>query len=123
VSKYLLIAAGGIFCLLGALHAILAAFGLLLPMDRDLIVGMRATGLKLSPKRTNMWDAWLGFNFSHAVGLVLFGVICTTAARSMIPLLALVAVVYLGLALRFWFYLPATAIAIATACLLLAWLL
>ena len=118
-----LIANGGIFCLLGALHAIFTGVGFLHLVNPDLITGMRSTGLRLSRNRTNMWDAWLGFNFSHAVGLILFGVICTqTAARSTMPLLVAVAGVYLLLALRFWFYAPAIAIAIATLCLLFAWL-
>ena len=106
VNKHLVIAAGGIFCLLGVLHAIFTAGDLLDPVDPDLIARMRSTGLRLSRNRTNMWDAWLGFNLSHALGLVVFGVVCiTTSAKPW--LLVIIAAIYLILAVRFWFYAPA----------------
>jgi len=69
-----------------------------------------------------MWDAWLGFNLSHSLGAILFGVVCTNmTAKSWLAFLAMVSVIYLVLAIRFWFNLPAIAIATATACLLIAW--
>lgn len=123
MSRYLLIAAGSIFALAGILHAIFTIVGKLTPIDHDVAARMRATSLRLSPRHTNAWSAWLGFNFSHSLGLILFGVICImTATRAVIPFLAVVAAIYLVLAIRFWFYAPAVAIAIATLCLALAWL-
>jgi hypothetical protein len=69
-----------------------------------------------------MWDAWLGFNLSHSLGAVVFGILCITASsKPSVASLAVVSLIYLVLAIRFWFYVPAIGIAIATACLLLAW--
>jgi len=128
VSKYFLIVAGGIFGLLGLLHAIYTLADMrrprrLAPSDPELVARMRASGLRLSKDRTNMWDAWLGFNLSHSLGAIVFGILCITAAsRQSLVFLAIVSLIYLVLAIRFWFYVPATGIAIATACLLAAWL-
>ncbi|HEY8134121.1 MAG TPA: hypothetical protein VII12_19750, partial [Thermoanaerobaculia bacterium] len=127
VSHYFLIVGGVIFCLLGLLHAIytlgdIARPRRLAPSDPELVARMQSTGLRLSRDRTNMWDAWLGFNLSHSLGAILFGVVCiTVSARSSIIYLAAISVIYLVLAIRFWFNVPAIAIAIATACLLVAW--
>jgi hypothetical protein len=93
---------------------------------------MASAGVRLARGRTNMWDAWLGFNFSHALGAVIFGVVCVGAgvfartlalpkAALLIPVL--VGVIYLVLALRFWFRLPAVGIAIGTGFLFLGWML
>jgi hypothetical protein len=118
VAKYLLLAAGAIFCTLGIVHAIFTAFGLLQPRDADVITRMRSTTLRLS-RRTNTWKAWLGFNLSHALGLVIFGMVCiTTMARPW--LLAVVAAFYFVLAARFWFNAPAITIGIAAVCLVIA---
>lgn len=66
-----------------------------------------------------MWSAWIGFNLSHSLGLVILGVVCITAV---LPawILTLIAAIYEVLAIKFWFRVPAVAIAIAGACLLIA---
>ncbi|HMC22552.1 MAG TPA: hypothetical protein VKL19_11925 [Thermoanaerobaculia bacterium] len=127
MSRYFLIAGGVIFCLLGLLHAIFTLGDIarprrLAPSDPELVARMRSSGLRLSRDRTNMWDAWLGFNLSHSLGAILFGVVCiNVTSKSWLAFLAMVSVIYLVLAIRFWFNLPAIAIATATACLLIAW--
>ncbi len=76
-----------------------------------------------------MWSAWIGFNFSHSVGLIIFGLICIAAGavanvpKAAPPLLAFIAALYFALAIRFWFRVPAIALGIATACLIAGWLL
>lgn len=81
---------------------------------------------------TTMWKAWVGFNFSHSLGAMLFGTLCVAAGASIqllaIPswvLLFLVAIgaLYLVLGVLYWFRIPAAGIAIATTCLLVAWIL
>lgn len=66
-----------------------------------------------------MWNAWIGFNLSHSLGAVLFGVLCITAALP-VWILVLIAAIYEVLALKFWFRVPAIAIGIAGASLLIA---
>jgi hypothetical protein len=125
--RYFLIAAGAIFCLLGLLHAIYTLGDIvrprrLAPSDPDLVARMRSSGLRLSRDRTNMWDAWLGFNLSHSLGAIVFGILCITAtSKPSLVWLAVVSLIYLVLAIRFWFYVPAIGIAIAAGCLIAAW--
>jgi hypothetical protein len=136
MSQYLLIAGGMIFLLLGLLHVIYTIRDIyrprhLAPLNPALIDQMAATGVRLARGRTNMWDAWLGFNISHGLGVVNFGLVCIGAgvfvrtlalpkATLLIPVL--VGAIYLLLALRFWFRVPAVGIAIGTGFLFMGWL-
>lgn len=133
---YFVIVAGAIFCTLGLLHAIFTLIDWhhprrLAPADRNVVTQMASTGMRLARGRTNMWDAWIGFNFSHSLGAILFGAVCIAtgiAMRSMtVPwpmfaALVLIAAIYEVLALRFWFRIPAIGIAIAGMCVVAGWL-
>ena len=78
---------------------------------------------RLSGGRTDMWRAWIGFNFSHSLGVLLFATLAIWAGVriKMLPAgitaaLTLIGCVYLALALRYWFSAPAIGIAIGTSC-------
>jgi len=118
LSRYLVVFAGAIFCALGLLHALYTFLDRLAPVDPRVTEQMKLTSIRLS-RATNTWDAWLGFNLSHSLGAVVFGVVCITAAMPA-WILAIIAAIYELLALRFWFRVPAIAIGIAAACLLIA---
>ena len=136
MSQYFLIAGGTIFALLGLLHAIYTICDIyrpryLAPINLTLIDQMAAAGLRIARARTNMWDAWLGFNISHGLGLVIFGLVCVAAGmfartldlpKAMLLIPVLVGSIYLLLALRFWFRVPAVGVAIATGFFFLGWL-
>jgi hypothetical protein len=137
MTQTLLIAGGSVFCLLGLLHA-LYTFGdehrprRLAPDDPALVEAMRAAGLQLSRGRTTMWRAWLGFNFSHSLGVLMLGAGCITLGLSLegliLPkpvLLLPVALggIYLWLSIRYWFRVPAAGVAFATLCFVGAWIL
>ena len=135
MSQYLLIAGGTIFAILGLLHAVYTICDIyrpryLAPRDPTVIEQMASSGVRLARGRTNMWDAWLGFNLSHSLGAVMFGLFCVGAgvfARSLaVPRVALlipvlVGVIYFLLAIRFWFRTPGVVIAIGTGILFFAW--
>ena len=77
-----------------------------------------------------MWRAWIGFNFSHSLGVLLFAALAVwTGSRintlpvGIMPALTLIGCVYLVLALRYWFRTPAIGIAIGTGCFAAAWVL
>lgn len=137
MSQNLLIAGGAIFSILGLLHALYTICDIyrpryLAPVNPAVIDQMTSTGVRLARGRTNMWDAWLGFNLSHALGAIIFGSVCVGAgvfARTLaLPGATLLVPVFVGLiysllALRFWFRVPAIGIAIATGCLFMSWLL
>jgi hypothetical protein len=101
-------------------------------MDHAVVHQMASTGVSLSRGRTNMWDAWLGFNLSHGLGAFIFGLICVGggvfARKLALPKVTLlipvlVGAIYFLLAIRFWFRVPAVGIAIGTGFLFLAWML
>jgi hypothetical protein len=75
-----------------------------------------------------MWRAWIGFNFSHSLGVLLLGALAVWAGTrintlpgGIMPVLTLIGCVYLVLALRYWFRTPAIGVAIGIACFAAAW--
>ncbi len=91
---------------------------------------MANTGLRLARGRTSMWRAWVGFNFSHSLGVILFGCSCifvgSILGHSAVPAwvlfsLTLVGLVYFALGVLYWFSVPVAGIVVGTISLLLAW--
>ena len=131
----LLILGGAVFAVLGGLHAIYTLLDLrnprrLVPVDPSVADAMANSALRLSGGRTNMWQAWVGFNFSHSVGVLLLAAVAiwVGARMRMVPVgmvaaLTLIGSVYLALALRYWFRDPAIGVAIGTGCFAAAWVL
>lgn len=124
-----LLAGGAIYVTLGLLHAIYTYTDTLrprriVPEDPAVIEAMKGTGVRLARGGTTMWRAWVGFNFSHSLGAVLFGLGCIAAGlcleRLAIPRAALavpvvVSALYLWLAVKYWFRIPVAGTALATA--------
>jgi hypothetical protein len=123
-----------LFGLLGVAHGVLTLRELRVPrwftpIDEHLRRAMGETTLRLAP-RTTMWNAWLGFNLSHSLGLVVFGTVCGALALHDFAIVAgtpffrlgaaVVGVSYLLLALRFWFWIPAVVSAAGTLCLVVS---
>ena len=120
IAKFLLDLGGGIFVLLGSLHALYTFLDIrrprrLVPQDPAIALAMTASPLRLSRGGTTMWSAWVGFNFSHSMGVVLFGVLCIGAGvvlgAVVIPawvllLFVVIALIYLGLSVIYWFRAP-----------------
>ena len=137
MSQYLLITGGTIFSILGLLHAVYTICDIyqpkhFAPVDPTVIDQMASTGVRLARGRTSMWDAWLGFNISHGLGAAMFGLVCVGAGvfartlalpRATLLIPVLVGAIYLLLALRFWFRVPAVGFAIGTGFLFMGWLL
>lgn len=80
--------------------------------------------------RHSMWRAWLGFNLSHGLGVMTFGLVLLVLAlddydlvRRLDLIQALSIVVpttYFAVALRFWFWLPALGTGFTAACFAVA---
>jgi hypothetical protein len=132
----LLIIGGAVFGVLGALHAVYTMLDLrnprwLVPADPSVARAMANSALRLSDGRTDMWRAWIGFNFSHSLGVLLLGALgIWTGCRikmlpvsSIAPVLTLIGCIYLVLALLYWFRTPAIGVAIGTSCFAAAWIL
>ena len=136
LSKTLMTSGGLLFLLLGLLHAGLTVVDIftprsLTPENDRLRSLMETTPLRLHPD-LRLWDAWMGFNLSHSLGLMVFGAgVVAVAIRvdpsagwaSVYPLAAaVVGLVYVLMCLRFWFWVPAVATSAATALLGLAFI-
>jgi hypothetical protein len=136
-ARFLLDLGGGIFVLLGSLHALYTFLDIrrprrLVPQDPAVALAMTAAPLRLSRGGTTMWRAWVGFNFSHSVGVALLGVVCigagTLLGAVVIPawvllVLVVISFIYLGLSVLYWFRIPTLGIAVASLCLLVGWLM
>jgi hypothetical protein len=79
-----------------------------------------------------MWQAWVGFNFSHSLGVVLLGVLCITAGAItatvavsgwILLLLSTIGLIYVAIGALYWFRIPIAGAAVGTTCLLVAWLI
>jgi hypothetical protein len=136
VTSLLLCIGGGIFFVLGLLHTLYTFMDIrrprrLVPDDPAVSAAMASSHLRLTRGRTTMWQAWVGFNFSHSLGIVLFGalsittgtIIATVAVPALVLLLLFaIGLIYVWIGVLYWFRIPIAGAAVGTTCLLLAWL-
>src|SRR5260370_11801660 len=99
----LLILGGAVFGVLGGLHAIYALLDLrnprrLVPADPAVAHAMANSALRLSGGGTDMWRAWIGFNFSHSLGILLFAALAIWAGTRirMLPVAIVAALTVIG---------------------------
>jgi hypothetical protein len=111
---------------LGVVHLVYTFSGpMLTPRDPALQISMS----QISPvitKETTMWRCWVGFNASHSMGLILFGLIFGFLALAhgqllfQSPFLLVVGLAMLGvlvvLAKVYWFSAPFIGVGISLAC-------
>jgi hypothetical protein len=126
IAKVLMVFSAGIILTLGVIHLVYTFWGpTLTPRDPALQVSMS----QISPvitKETTMWRAWVGFNASHSMGAILFGLIYgfLAIAHSQLlfksPFLLIVGLAMLGgflvLSKVYWGSVPFTGISISLAC-------
>lgn len=116
----------GIIFALGLLHLVYTFWGpKLTPRDPALRTKMSEVSPVIT-KETTMWRAWVGFNASHSMGAILFGLIygylATVHSHLLFqsPFLLVVGLAMLGgfvvLGKVYWFSIPFTAISISLAC-------
>lgn len=116
----------GILFALGLLHLVYTFWDpKLTPRDPALRVRMSQVSPVIS-KETTMWRAWVGFNASHGMGAILFGLVYGFLAivhsqllfRS--PFLLAVGLAMVGgffaLSKVYWFSIPFTGIGISLVC-------
>lgn len=129
-APWLVAASATILLLLGLVHLFYTFHGQKLhPRDPALEEAMKQ-GLPLLTRQTTIWKAWVGFNASHSMGAILYGLLYGYLALAHGPLLlgspfllatglALLAG-YVFLAKRYWFSVPYRGIAAATSLYILA---
>ena len=97
----------------------------LTPRDADVLDAMKGTALKIHPT-TDLWRAWLGFNFSHSLGAIVFGLVYLILATSDFAVIAdntvllwlpvVVSGLFVILAWQYWFIIPLVGTAIGFGC-------
>ncbi len=125
-ARILMVLSASIIFTLGVVHLVYTFWGPnLTPRDPVLQVSMS----QISPvitKETTMWRCWVGFNASHSMGLILFGLVFGYLALAQDQLLfqslflLFVGLAMLGglvvLAKAYWFSAPFTGVSISLAC-------
>lgn len=115
---------------LGVLHLVYTFSGpKLTPRDPALQARMNEVPLVIT-RQTTVWRAWIGFNASHSMGAILFGLVYGFLANAHpellfnSPFLLAVGVLMLGglavLAKLYWFRIPFAGVVISLACYVLS---
>ncbi len=74
-ARILMACSASIILTLGVLHLVCTFWGAsLMPYDPALQISMSQSSLNMT-KETTMWRCWVGFNASHSLGLILFGLV------------------------------------------------
>jgi len=74
-AKILMVLSASIVLTLGIVHLFYTFWGPeLTPRDPALVISMSQTSPVIT-NETTMWRAWVGFNASHSMGLILFGLV------------------------------------------------
>lgn len=130
--QWLVVAGAGVFLFLGVMHGFLTwrstpergAFTPTDPVQREAF--QRVGGLGLAPGiRLSLWNAWLGFNLSHSLGVIVGAAVLARPALYdfgaaladpvWVAFALTLPVLYLALSLRYWFDKPTRGIALGTA--------
>ena len=125
-AKILMAASGGIVLLFGVIHLVYTFRGsALLPRDPAVMAAMNQVHMGIT-RETTVGRAWTGFNASHSIALILFGLVYGFLALAHEKLLfdstfllalgfaVLAAVVVL--AKLYWFSVPLAGGSLALAC-------
>ena len=126
LSSVLVGLSAGLIFILGAVHLLYTFRGRrLFPRDAELQASMNSVSPKISDQ-TTMWRAWVGFNASHSMGAILFGLIYGYLAVFEVDLLfgsiylLTIGIAMLGglvlLAQRYWFAAPLAGISVSLVC-------
>jgi hypothetical protein len=126
MERMLMAASAAIVLWLGLAHLLFTFRGPSFdPRDAALKARMQEVALVLTPE-TTMWRAWIGFNASHSLGAILFGVIYGYFALArqevlfgspfLLALGLVVLVSYAWLAKRYWFRVPLAGVLLSIAC-------
>jgi hypothetical protein len=127
-ASSLILISASIVGLLGTAHLLLTFFGpKLRPRDPALQDRMQQVHPVIT-RQTTMWRAWIGFNASHSLGAMLFGLLYGRLVLAHPALLfgdgwllgagLAFLLSYLILAIRYWFITPLIGVSLALLCYL-----
>ncbi|WP_166836058.1 LIC_13387 family protein [Rheinheimera pleomorphica] len=124
--QILLIVGASVLGVLGVVHIVYTVFTDKFSVyDLSVLNGMKSTSPKIT-KETTVWDAWVGFNVSHSLGLILFAFMYIPLALNHVDFIkasvwfssipAVFSVGYLFLAYRYWFRVPLIGVSMSLIC-------
>lgn len=126
LARVLVGLSAGIIFTLGAIHLFYTFWGqMLLPRDSELRSSMNIVSPVISDQ-TTMWKAWVGFNASHSMGAILFGLIYGylsvfeadllfgSVYLTTVGLAMLTGLFFLGR--QYWFSVPLIGISVSLVC-------
>ena len=127
-AQILILLSAGIILMLGVIHLAYTFRGSkLTPRDPALQVSMNQTSPVIT-RETTMWRCWVGFNASHSMGAILFGLVYGFLAVAHAQMLFdSIFLLVVGLAMLgglfalgkvYWFSIPFRGIAVALVCYL-----
>jgi hypothetical protein len=125
-AKFLMVLSASINFTLGVVHLVYTFWGPnLTPRDRALQISMTQIAPVIT-RETTMWRCWVGFNASHSMGLILFGLVFGFLALAhgqllfQSPFLLIVGLAMLGgfvvLSKVYFFSVPFVGLSISLAC-------
>jgi hypothetical protein len=125
-AKFLMVLSASINFTLGVVHLVYTFRGpKLTPRDRALQISMTQIAPVIT-RETTMWRCWVGFNASHSMGLILFGLVFGFLALAhgqllfQSPFLLIVGLAMLGgfvvLSKVYFFSVPFVGLSISLAC-------
>lgn len=132
VMSILVIAGSAIFVFLGIAHGVFTfqstpSFGPMTPTDKQVQAAMAIPGgLGMAPDMdSTLWKAWVGFNLSHALGVVLSGAVIGAPAivdfqsalgnPGWLATALVLPPTYLAISRQYWFEKPTQAITLGSA--------
>lgn len=134
-------AGAALFVLAGGGHAVLSLLDTFrprwfTPIDDSVRPVMKSTGMRFrrpfpgAVDDPSIWTFWLGFNVSHGLGALAFGLLCLAVSLedfdlvksidALRPLTIAVAAAYFAIALRYWFNAVRILTGTATGCFVIA---
>lgn len=130
IPAVLVACSAGILLVLGSIHLLYTFHGpKLTPRDAGLRAQMETVHPVLT-RETTMWKAWVGFNASHSLGAMLFGLLYGYFALAQPTLLfasmylsglgLVFLLAYLLLARAYWFRIPLAGVILSLGCYVMA---
>ena len=127
-AKIFMVVSAGIVLTLGVIHLVYTFWGpQLTPREPALQMRMEQVS-PIVTKATTMWRCWVGFNASHSMGLILFGLVFGSLALAhgeilfQSPFLLVVGLAMLGgmvvLSRLYFFSVPLIGVSISLVCYL-----
>jgi hypothetical protein len=132
-ANYLWILGSLIITGLGTIHLVLTFFSKMFSPRNEKLENDMNTVNPILTKQTTMWKAWIGFNASHSIGAMFFGLLNSYLAIKHFNIMQsenffffldiLTIGFYFWLAKKYWFKIPLIGIAITFFCYLISFVL